>query len=91
MLSGLEGLDNHTQNLNPGTAQTPWVIGRSEFLFQRPEIVMADEDATAVSVEGPGHTETAEQAPLQAKVAFGKFRGEELRSENFTSGIVLHT
>ena len=32
----------------------------SEFLFQRPGVVMADEDATAVSVEGRRHTETAE-------------------------------
>lgn len=51
---------------------------------------MADEDATAISVEGRGYTETAQEALQQAEVAFGGFRGEELSGENFTGGIILH-
>lgn len=62
----------------------------SKLLFKRPGVVIADKDATTVSIEGRGHTETTEQALQQAEVTFGGFRGEELSGENFTAGIVLH-
>ena len=89
-LWGLRGDESNPQLLQ-SAAKLCGLPLASEFLFQRPGVIIADEDATAISVEGRGHAETAEQALQQTEVAFGCLRGEELRGENFTGGIVLHT
>ncbi len=52
--------------------------------------VVSDEDAAAVAVEGGGDAEAAEQALEQAEIALRGFRWEELGSEDFSGGIVLH-
>ena len=61
-----------------------------EFFFERPVGIVANEDATAVAIEGGGDAEAAKQALEQVEVAFGGFREEELGGKNLTGGIVLH-
>src|SRR6516225_6457215 len=88
-LWGLRGDEGNPQLLQ-SAAELRGLPLASEFLFERPEVVMADEDATAVSIEGRGHTETAEEVLQEVEIALGGFRGVELSRENFTAGIVLH-
>ena len=61
-----------------------------EFFLDGPVVVVANEDAAAIAVEGRGQAEAAEQALEQAKVAFGSFRREELSGEDFAGSVVLH-
>jgi hypothetical protein len=61
-----------------------------EFFFERPVRIAANEDATAVAVESGGNTGAAEQVLEQAEIAFSGFCGEELRGEDFSSGVILH-
>jgi hypothetical protein len=61
-----------------------------QFFLDAPVIVMADEDAAAITIEGQGQAETAEQAVEQAKITFGGFRGEEVGGQDLACGIVLH-
>jgi hypothetical protein len=61
-----------------------------EFFFDRPVVVVADEDATAISVEGDGNAQATEQTLEEAEISLGGLGGEELGGENFTGGIILH-
>jgi hypothetical protein len=61
-----------------------------ELLLERPAVIVADEDAAVIAVEGGGHAEAAQQQLQQAEIAFRGFREEELRGDNFAAGIVLH-
>jgi hypothetical protein len=58
--------------------------------IERPVIVVAGEDATAVAIEGHRDAVTAQQALEQAEIALGGFRGKELSGEDFAGSIVLH-
>ena len=53
-------------------------------------VVIANEDAAAVAVEGGGGAETVEQAVERAEIAFGGFRRGRLGRKDFIGGIVLH-
>jgi hypothetical protein len=63
----------------------------SEFFLDTPVVVIAEKDAAAITVEGGGHAEAAEQTLEQAKITCGGFRGEELCCEDFVGSVVLHT
>jgi hypothetical protein len=52
--------------------------------FERPAVVVTDEDAAAITVESQGHAEAAQQALQQVEIALRGFRGEELGGENFS-------
>lgn len=54
-----------------------------ELFIERPVIVVANEDAAAIAVEGDGNTAVVQEALEQAKVALGGFRGDELGGEDF--------
>ena len=61
-----------------------------ELFFDGPVVVVADEDAAAIAVEGERDTVAAQQAAQQAEIAVGGFGGEELGGQDFAGGIVLH-
>ena len=82
--------DESDAELLQGPAELRGLAPASEFFFHRPVIVMVHEDAAAISVEGGGNAEAAEQALQQAEIACGRFRREELSGEDFAGGIVLH-
>src|SRR5713226_7424935 len=62
----------------------------SELFFHRPAVVIADEDAAVIPVKSQRHTVAAQQLAKQAEIAESGFRREELRGQDFTSGVVLH-
>lgn len=82
--------DEGDAELGEGAAELGRLALAGEFFLDGPVVVIADEDAAAIAVEGRGHTEAMEQAVEQAKVAFGGFRGEELGGKDFAGSIVLH-
>ena len=82
--------DKSDAQLSQGAAELGGLALAGEFFLDGPVIVVANEDAAAIAVEGGGHAEAAEQALEQAKVAFGGFRGEELSGEDFAGSVVLH-
>jgi hypothetical protein len=61
----------------------------SELFLQRPEVVVADEDAAVIAVKGERDTTGAQELAEQGEIAGGGFGGEELSGEDFTGGIVL--
>ncbi len=61
-----------------------------QLFLDGPVVVMTDEDAATVAIEGGGCTEAAEQALEQAEIALGGFCGEELSNKDLSGSIVLH-
>jgi hypothetical protein len=59
-----------------------------KFFLESPAVIVADEDTAAIAVEGGGNAEAAEQALQQVRIAFGGFRREELRGEDFAGSVV---
>jgi hypothetical protein len=59
-----------------------------KFFLHRPVIVVAHEDAVAISVEAERNAEAAQQAVEQAKITAGVFGGEEFGDQHFARGIV---
>ena len=59
-----------------------------EFFFHRPMIIVAHEDAVAISVEAEGDAVAAQQAVEQAEIAARIFGGEKFGDQNFARGIV---
>jgi hypothetical protein len=59
-------------------------------LFERPDVVVADEDAAVIAVESQGHAEARQHETKQAQLAEGGFGEKELRGEDFSGGMVLH-
>ena len=88
-LGRLRGDEGDAQ-LSQGAAELGGLALAGEFFLDGPVVVVANEDAAAIAVEGGGDTEAMEQALEQAKVAFGGFRGEELSGEDFAGSVVLH-
>src|ERR1019366_30802 len=62
-----------------------------ELFFHRPVVVVANEDAVAISVEAERYAEAAQQAVEQAEIAASIFGGEEFGDKDFTSGVVEET
>jgi len=61
----------------------------SELFLDRPEVVVADEDAAVIPIKGEGRAVAAQQLAEQGEIAGGGFGGEELSGQDFTGGIVL--
>src|SRR5271170_4530774 len=82
--------DEGDAELGEGAAELGGLALASELFFDGPVIVVANEDAAAIAVEGGGNAEATEQALEQAKITFGGFREEELCGEDFAGSVVLH-
>ena len=74
-------------------ARPNWVGWRwpAQFFFDGPVVIVANEDAVAIAVEGHRHAEARKQAAEQVEIAFGGFGGKERSCENFAGGVVLKT
>jgi len=88
-LGSLRG-DEGNSELRQGAAELSGLLMTGELFVERPVIVIASEDATAIAIEGDRDTVAAQEALEQAKIAFRGFRREELRREDFAGSIVLH-
>jgi hypothetical protein len=62
-----------------------------EFFFDRPVVVVADENAAAIPVKGDGNAKAVENPLQESEVALRGFSGEELGGQDFVGGIILHT
>ena len=74
-----------------GPAKLSRLAFSEELFFDRPTVVIADEDAAVITIESQRHAETAQQLAKQAEITESRFRGEELCGQDFAGGIVLHT
>ena len=83
------GGDKGDAELFEGTAELSGLTLSSELFFDRPEVVVADEDAAVIAVESERDTAVAQQLAEQGEIAGGGFGGEELSSQDFSGGIVL--
>ena len=88
-LRSLRG-DESDAELLESAAELSGLALAGELFVDRPVIVVADEDAAAIAVEGDGDAVAAQEALQQAEIALGGFRGEELGGEDFAGSIVLH-
>ena len=83
------GRDEGDAELLEGAAELSGLLAAGELFFDRPVVVIANEDAAAIAVEGHRDAAAAEQALEQVEIALGGFRGEELGGEDFAGGVVL--
>ena len=74
-LGRLRGDEGDAQ-LSQGAAELSGLAPAGEFFFDRPVIVVANEDAAAIPVESRGHTEAVEQALEQARSSLRRFPKE---------------
>jgi hypothetical protein len=82
------GRDVRDAKLLERAAELGGLAATGELFFHRPVIVIANEDAMAISVEAERDAKAAEQALEQAKIAAGVFGGKEFGDQNFARGIV---
>ena len=83
--------DEGDAELFEGATELSGLALAGELFFEGPGVVVADEDAAAIAVEGEGNTVAAQQLAEQGEIADGGFGGEELSGEDFSGGIVLQT
>ena len=81
-LGRLRGDEGDAQ-LSEGAAELSRLALTSQFFFDSPVVVVANEDAAAIAVEGGGHTEAVEQALEQVKVALRRFPTERTGRPGF--------
>ena len=74
-----------------GAAELGGFAAAGELFFDRPVIVVTDEDAVAVAIEADRNTAAAQQAAQQAKIAASIFGGEEFGDRDFARGVVQET
>src|SRR5271169_1494817 len=82
------GRDVGDAELLEGAAELGWLAATGELFFERPVIVVTDEDAVAVAIEADRNTMAAQQAAEQAKIAASIFGGEEFGDRDFARGVV---
>jgi hypothetical protein len=83
------GGDEGNAELLEGTAELSGLAFAGELFFQRPEVVVAHEDATVIAVKGEGSAVAAQELAEQGEITEGGLGGEELGGQDFTGGIVL--
>src|ERR1019366_1137294 len=88
---GAVGSDVGDAELIQGAAELSGFALASQFFFDGPVVVVANEDAVAIAVEGQGDTAVREQAAKQVEIALGGFSGKERSFENLAGGVVLKT
>lgn len=85
------GGDKGDAQLFQGAAELRGMAFFRELFFDRPGVVVADEDAAVIAVKSEGHAVATQELAEQAEIAGCRFRGKELRRQDFTGGVVLHT
>src|SRR3989442_5026381 len=90
---GLRTLGSNEGNaeIGEGAAELRRLTLSSEFFFDSPRVIVADEDTAAVPVEGGGDAETAEQALEQAEIGIRRFFKEETRRDESCRNKLLPT
>ena len=88
-LRALSG-DKGYAELIESAAELSGLAFSGELFIDGPVVIVANEDAAAIAIEGEGNPEAVKQALEQVKIAFGGFGEEELSGEDFTSSVVLH-
>jgi len=84
------GSDEGDAELLEGAAELRGLSFSRELFFHRPEVVVADEDATVIAIKRERDAVAAQQLAKQREKAGGGFGGEELGGQDFSGGIVLH-
>ena len=87
---GLRTLGSNVGNaeLFESAAELRGLAAAGELFFHAPVIVVADEDAVAITVKTEGNAAAAQQAVEQAKIAARVFGGKEFGDGNFARGVV---
>src|ERR1700730_1026455 len=83
------GSDEGDAELFQGTAELRGLAFSSELFVDGPVVVVADEDAAVIPVEGERYPVSAQHLPKQAEIAEGGFRWEELCGQDLSGGIVV--
>src|SRR5260221_1331850 len=84
------GGDEGDAQLFQGATELGRLAFSGELFFDRPAVVVADEDTAVIAIESQRHPVAAQQLAKQAEIAERGFRGEELRNQDFAGGVVLH-
>ena len=71
-----------------GAAELSGLPFAGELFFDRPVVVVADEDTVAITIEAERNAVAAQQAAEQTEIAAGVFGGEELGAKDFAGGVV---
>ena len=74
-----------------GAAELGGFAFASQWFFDRPMVLVANENTVVIAREGHRYAEARKQAAEQAEIAFAGLGGKEPRGENFPGGIVLKT
>jgi hypothetical protein len=86
---GAAGGDEGDAELFEGASELSGLTFSGELFFQRSEVVVADEDAAVIAVEGERDTAGTQELAEQGEIAGSGFGGEEPGGEDFSGGIVL--
>ena len=89
-LGSLRG-DEGDAELSESAAELSGLAPAGKLFVDRPVVVIAGEDAAAITVEGDGNTIATQEALEKVEIALGGFRGEEPSGEDFAGGIILHS
>src|ERR1700693_4657203 len=84
------GGDESDAELLESPAELSGLALASELFVERPVIIVAGEDAAAITIEGDGNAVAAQEALEKVEIALGGFRWEELSGKDFPGSIVLH-
>src|ERR1700687_6375103 len=82
--SGNEG----DAELLQGASELGGLTFAGELFFHRPEVVVAQEDATVIAIEGEWDPAVTQQLAEQSEIAGGGFGGEELSGGAFAGGVI---
>jgi len=86
---GTAGGNESDAELFEGASELSGLTFSGELFFQRPEVVVTDEDAAVIAVEGERDTAGTQELTEQREIAGSGFGGEELSGEDFSGSIVL--
>ena len=86
---GTAGGDEGDAELLESAAELGGLAFAGELFFQRPEVVVAHEDAAVIAVEGEGSAVAAQQLAQQREIAERGFGRKELGGQDFSGGVVL--
>jgi hypothetical protein len=85
------GGDESGAELIEGAAELGGLTFSGELFFDRPEVVVAHEDAAVIAVEGKRSAVAAQQLAQQGEIAMCSFGRKELSGQDFTGSVVLHS
>ena len=82
------GCDVSDAELLQSAAELCGLAAAGELFWQRPVIIVANEDAVTIPIEAERYAEAAQEALQQAEIAARVFAKEKFSGENFARGIV---